>query len=109
MYVAVSCRGDAVALLRAPYHQTVWAYCHLLQRDRLEDLRDRGRELRTAGLMTLAFHEPKKLNEEHQRLLAAAGLLGAPESPDDARARALALVADVARVDSAGAWGKKVQ
>ena len=103
MAVATATHQDVAVVLRAPYHRTLWTHCHLRQRARLDDIRDRGRELRTAGLMALSFHEPWKLSQEHQRLLSSLNLDSA-ESVDDARARALALVADVAKADSAGGW-----
>jgi hypothetical protein len=88
-------------VLRAPYYRTLWTYYHLQQHDRIDELRERGRALHLGGLMAFAFNDPKKLRDEHQRLLVDAGMV---PTVDTSREQALALIADVERVDKAGGW-----
>lgn len=92
---------DVSVVLRAPYARTLWTYLHVLQAERTEELRQRGRELRLAGLVTLAFHEPKRLSDEHTKLRSDAGLL---PSADQTRAEALDLMQAIANADALGAW-----
>lgn len=89
------------AVARAPYRETLYEFYHLQQIDRVDDLRVRGRSLHLAGLVALAFHEPKRLTDEHRSLLVAAGMT---TPPDTARADALAFIAEIAKADAAGAW-----
>lgn len=84
-------------MLRAPYHVTLWTYLHLQQREKLEGFKDRGHALYVASLMTYAFHDPKKLNDEHQRLLASAGQVPTPEA---AIRRAEGIIQAVAKLDA---------
>lgn len=94
-----------VAVAGAPYIRTLWTYYHLLQqREKVDGIRARGAALYGASLNTMSYHEPKKLGEEHQRFLAAAGMLPVPEDPDVARARHLELIRDVAKVDQVEGW-----
>jgi hypothetical protein len=101
MRVSVATGQSPGALWRAPYRRTLYEFYHLEQIERFEDLRTRGRAIQEASLMALAFHDPKRLPQEHRRLLAE---LAPPISDAQARADAAALIADVARVDRAGAW-----
>lgn len=81
--VSVATGQAPAALWHAPYRRTLYEFYHLDQQDRLADIRSRGQALHMSTLMALAFHEPKRLREEHQRLLADAGLL---PSADEMRA-----------------------
>jgi hypothetical protein len=89
------------AVWRAPYRRTLHAFYHIQQHDRFGDLRARGNALHLSSLMALAFHEPKRLNEEHQRLLADAGFFA---SPEDARSEAMKLADEIRAIDTIGAW-----
>lgn len=51
--------------------------------------------------MALAFHEPKRLQEEHRRLLVDAGLTVPPAV---SREHALALVQEVGQIDKTDGW-----
>lgn len=99
--VAIDTSTDVAIVLAAPYARTRWTYLHLLQRELLGDIDRRSHALYAASLMTMGFHEPKRLGDEHRRLLVDAKMVAPVE---ESRALALALVADVARVDTAGAW-----
>jgi hypothetical protein len=101
MRVAIATGQSPAALWRAPYRRTLYEFYHLEQIERHEDFRVRGRALSAAGLTALAFHEPKRLAGEHQRLLSD---MRPRISDDEARANAMALIADVARADKSGAW-----
>lgn len=101
MRVSVATGQPPVALWRAPYRRTLYEFYHLDQQDRFEDLRARSRAIYAASLMSLAFNEPKRIGDEHRRLLAD---MGRTVSDDDARANHLALIAEVEQVDRAGGW-----
>jgi hypothetical protein len=65
--------------MRRPYHRTLWTWLQLQEQERFEEIKDRGRMLHMAGLLAVAFHEPKKLSDEHHRLMKDAGMLPTPE------------------------------
>lgn len=99
--VAIDTGTDIARILAAPYARTRWTYLHLLQRELLTDIDRRSHALYGASLMTMGFHEPKRLGDERRRLLVDAKMVAPVE---ESHALALALVADVARVDRADAW-----
>lgn len=49
--------------------------------------------------MALAFHEPKKLNEESRKLMTSAGLVVVATVADHD-----ALIKELRTIDAAGAW-----
>jgi hypothetical protein len=89
---------DVVDVAGDPYVRTLWTFFHLEQHERVDDIKLRGRALQLGGLMAIAFHEPKRLNDEQRRLLADAGML---PSPDAAKERATPIIAAVAAMDRA--------
>lgn len=99
--MAVATGRSIRAVRAAPYVETLYEFLHLQQQDRIEELRERGRALQSASLMALAFHEPKRLQEEHRRLMVDSGLTVPPAV---SREHALALVAEVGQIDNAGGW-----
>jgi hypothetical protein len=104
--VAMATAADVVAIARAPYRRTLWTFLHLQQADRVDDLRQRGRELRLAALMTLVAYEPGKLRDADAQLATDAGRVPPPET---VRVRALELLADVQKVNEMTGWVKDVK
>lgn len=93
------------AVADAPYHRTLWTHYQLRQREALDELRARGRQLSGAALNAMGFHEPKKLQAEHERLMSdIRARSGEQPTVDEIRAHALALMMDIQRADDAGAW-----
>lgn len=80
MRVAMATAQAPSAVWRAPYRRTLHEYFHIQQQDRFADLRARGNALHLASLVGLAVNEPKKLNDEHQRLLMEAGFFPSVET-----------------------------
>lgn len=94
-----------VAVADAPFVRTLWTDYHIRQRESHNELRARGRQLNEAGLMAMGFHEPKKLQVEHQRLMSdIRERSGEQPSVDEIRAQALALMEEIHRIDAAKAW-----
>lgn len=89
--------GDVERLLRRPYYRTLWTYWHLLEIERIDALKHRGRELATAGLLAMAFHEPKRLADEHHRLMNDLGML---PTRDEALANATPVIEAMRRIDA---------
>lgn len=105
MHVATAAHTDVAAVADAPYPRTLWTYYHLRQREGIDELRRRSSELNQAGLNAIAFHDNKRLADEHRKLLNdIAARSASAQTADDVRANALALLADATRLDQAGAW-----
>jgi hypothetical protein len=96
--VATATHCPVEAVLRAPYARTRWTFLHLDQAERLDELRDRGRAINQAGLMSLAVNEPRRLQDEHRRLLADLGQIPTPAA---ALKRAEGIITAVAALDLA--------
>lgn len=101
MRVAMATGQPPAAVWRAPYRQTLHAFFHIQQTDRFADLRTRGNALHLASLVGIAFHEPKRLNDAHQKLLADAGFFLSPEA---SKTEAMKLVDEIRALDAAGGW-----
>ena len=65
--------------MRRPYYRTLWTWVQLQEHERIEEIAERSRMLHMAGLLAIAFHEPKKLADEHHRLLKDSGMLPTPD------------------------------
>ena len=98
MRVARELHRDVSSVAGDPYVLTLWTFFHLDQHERVDSIKERGRALNLGSLMAIAFHEPKRLNDEQRRLLADAGMLPSPEA---ARERALPIIEAVAAMDRA--------
>lgn len=70
---------------------------HLLEHDRIESLKARGTAIGHAGLAAMAFHEPKRLADEHHRWLGDAGAL---PSHDEALANAEDVIEAMRQIDA---------
>lgn len=78
---------------------TLWSHEHQQQQDYFDGLRDRGKAINGASLMSLAFHEPKRLNEESRKLMSSAGLVKIA-TPDEAAQ----LVKEMRALEARGAF-----
>lgn len=84
-------------VLREPFALTLWTWFELL-RIRKERTAERlGERVDVAGMMALAFHDPKQLRGEHQRYVAAVQGLEAPK-PEDERKRYQGMLEDLKRL-----------
>lgn len=81
--------------MKRPYHRTLWIFLQLKEQDRIDELMQRGRTLNNAGLTAIAFHEPKKLADEHHSLMKDLGMV---RSPDEALANAADVIDVMARI-----------
>lgn len=61
--------------MRRPYYRTLWTYLQLQDIERIDALRDRGKQIHIAGLMAMAFAEPKRLTDEYHRWMDDLGML----------------------------------
>lgn len=89
------------AVAADPYARTLWTYCHLLQREKLDELQRRSEALYQADLMAKAFHQPSMLRDDRRDLQREAGLLPVGE---EARAQLTDFASEIAQLDQAGAW-----
>jgi hypothetical protein len=94
--VAVATSRSVASVARDNYVLTLWTFHHLQQLDYVESLHERGRQLNLGGLVAAAFHDPKRLGDEHRQLQADSGLL---PSPDDAKESAQDIIRMVADLD----------
>jgi hypothetical protein len=67
--------GDIAAVMRRPFHRTLWMFYQIQEVERIDALRDRMKMLGQAGMQAMAFHEPKRLADEHVRLKGDLGML----------------------------------
>lgn len=81
--------------MRRSYARTLWTYLQLLEIERIDELKERGKQINIAGLMAIAFAEPKKLADEHHRWMTDIGMTA---SPDEVLDRAQSVIAVMARV-----------
>lgn len=58
--------------LTQPFAFALWTYRQLQEWDRRRQFAARMERIELAGLMSLAFHEPKKLQEERERVISEA-------------------------------------
>ncbi|MBI2407495.1 MAG: hypothetical protein HYV19_04250 [Gemmatimonadetes bacterium] len=100
--IARVARGYAqapLAVARAPFAETAWAALQLATLERVDALTRDSEALHAATRNALAFHEPRKLEEERRALLQ---LVRPQVSASDAKARALRLVRSGAMNDLEG-------
>lgn len=81
--------------MRRPYHRTLWTYLQLQEIERIDYLKKRGTQLHVAGLMAMAFGEPKRLTDEYHRWMDDLGML---PTPDEAIDRAHDVMAAMAAI-----------
>lgn len=86
--------------MRRPYYRTLWTYLQLQEVERIDALKKRGNELHVAGLLAIAFHEPKKLGDEYHRWMDELGMLPTAEEAID---RAQDVIAAVQALDARAA------
>lgn len=67
---------------RAPYHETLWLYGHLVAQDRRARLVRQGERLGDATHQAIAFHDPKRLQSLGRDYEKAIGLEGAAVTSD---------------------------
>lgn len=80
-----------LTVARAPFAETAWTFGQLNELERQDALLREGEQLRGADLTAAAFHDPKLLEARRRTLLSR--LSGTtPRSPDDAKARARAML-----------------
>lgn len=60
-----------MAVWRAPYHETLFAFAGLTQRQRIDALEAHAREVRAAFRVNAAFAAPKELEKERAQLMGA--------------------------------------
>lgn len=83
-----------LAVARAPFVETAWGAAQLGTLERLDALARDSEGLQAATRTAIAFHEPRKLEEERRALLTRlhTGPNNARSTPAEARARARALI-----------------
>lgn len=60
-----------MAVWRAPYHETLLAFCGLIQRRRIDGLADHAQRVRDAFRVNAAFASPKELEKEQREVMRA--------------------------------------
>lgn len=70
MRVARAFHRDPHAVAAEPFARTAWSLLELLEVERIESLAEDGDRLREASLTAIAYHEPKRLEDERKHLLA---------------------------------------
>jgi hypothetical protein len=76
----------------APFADTALTMLHVLERDRVAQLRAEAEELRLVERIAFAFHAPKELDGIRRAFLDRAGLLPTADEAVDAGARLFAAV-----------------
>jgi hypothetical protein len=89
--------GTVDQLMGRPYYRTLWTFFQVQEVERIDALRERGRQLHVAGLLALAFHEPKRLAEEHHTLMHDAGML---PTEDEALEGVVDVIEAMRRIDA---------
>lgn len=99
MRVARAFKQDPVQVAAQPFALTAWAHLQLLDVEHFAELERDAEGLREASRITLAFHDPKKLEHESFALQQRAErpLWREQESIAAATARGLALAQRIAR------------
>lgn len=67
----MACGQPFMDVWRAPYHETLFAFAGLTQRQRIAGLETHARDVRAAFRINAAFAAPKELEKERAAMLAA--------------------------------------
>lgn len=87
--VASALSQPVLAVAGQPYALTLWTFGRLREIERFREINTMGDRLHLASLTAFAYHEPKKLSQEHQRFERLAGLL---PSIEETKAKGLAIL-----------------
>jgi hypothetical protein len=98
--VARATARPVAEVARDSFALTLWTWGEIMAMDREATVERMGERTDLAGLVAVAFHEPSKLQQAELRYLKAAGRL--TSMIDQAKARALALVAQHERLAVVG-------
>lgn len=79
-----------------PFALTLYWFFQITEHERISTLMERFREMSFAGLVALAFHEPKKLVDAQRELQHEAGMF---DSVDADRAKAAQMLADLGTIN----------
>lgn len=95
LQVAEQTHDSLTYWLTQPWMFTLYTYFQITERERGRQWTERMQRIEAATLMALAFHEPKRLADERSAAIAAASATAA--DTETARARGLAMLADMKR------------
>lgn len=82
--------------MRRPYYRTLWTFLRLREHERIDGLLRRAEQLRLAGLLAIAFHDPKRLADEDHRLKTDLGMIPTTEQLESKVADVVAAVRAIA-------------
>jgi hypothetical protein len=95
--VAVATHARVADVAQEPYVRTLWTFFHLGQQTYVDGLSARFLAVYKAGLMSLAFGEPKKLRDSEYALRTEAGL---NPTTDALKSSAQPIIDMVAKLDA---------
>jgi hypothetical protein len=93
---------DFAYWLDAPYELALWCWHQLQERDRVRRWFERAGRLELAELQSLGTHAPKRLQDERDRLYAAARGRNTPTAEQEEVSRGQALARRITRALSRG-------